>query len=293
MYASAFDYVTASSWEEAVRLLEEGGDEAKAIAGGQSLVPMMTLRLATPALLIDVSESAPPGVTEADGKLVISATTRHTQLERSAELARACPLMPEAAALIGNVRVRHRGTIGGSLAHADPAAELPCAVVALGGTIHVLGPGGERRVPAEDFFISYYTSGLGPSEVVTAIEVPAMRAGTGWSFQELVRRRGDFAIVEVAALVELDPDGRRFRAVRLVLGGVGERPLDLSAEAAALNGEEIDVRIVDQLGDRVAASLSPTSNVHATSSYRREMAAVFVRRALMLAAERAHPGRHA
>lgn len=291
MYASAFDHVAASSWQDAVRLLEEGGDEAKAIAGGQSLVPMMTLRLATPALLVDVSDAARPGITEADGTIVISATTRHAQVERSAELARACPLLPEAAALIGNVRVRHRGTIGGSLAHADPAAELPCVVVALRGSIRVLGPGGERRVPAEDFFLSYYTTSLGPSEVVTAVEVPRASAGTGCAFQELVRRSGDFAIVEVAAMVELDPDGRTCREVRLVLGAVSERPLDVSTEAAAaLIGEEIDNTVAGELGKRLAAGLSPPSNVHASSGYRREMAAVFVRRALMLAAERARRG---
>ncbi len=200
MYASPCDHVAATSWADAVGLLREGGDGAKVIAGGQSLIPMMNLRLATPSLLVDVSAAGPVGIERRDDRLVLSALTRHSELERSPEISAGCPILAEAARCIGNVRVRHRGTIGGSLAHADPAAELPCVAVALGATVRTLGETGERSVPAAEFFDTYFTTALGDAEVVTAVEVPTLGPRTGWAFVELVRRPGDFAIVEVAAL---------------------------------------------------------------------------------------------
>jgi len=286
MYAAPFDYVAAASWEEAVRLLQEGGDEAKVIAGGQSLVPMMTLRLATPRLLVDVGGADRPRISLMDGHLDISALTRHADLERSPEVRSSCPMLAEAAPFIGNVRVRHRGTIGGSLAHADPAGELPCAAVALGATIRTFGPEGERRIAATDFFDTYFTTALGPAEVVTAVEVPVIEERTGWAFLELLRRAGDFAVVEVAALLELDAAGRCER-VRLAAGGVAERPVELAHAADALLGERPDERAAAEAGRRAAAAVEPGATVHASGDYRREMLGVFVRRAVLAAASRA------
>jgi CO/xanthine dehydrogenase FAD-binding subunit len=286
MYASPFDYATAPSWEEAVALLAEGGDEARVIAGGQSLVPMMTLRLATPHLLVDVNRASTATVEQRGGRLALPALTRHAELERSPLIRRTCPILAEAAAFIGNVRVRHRGTIGGSLAHADPAAELACVAVALGAEIRALGPAGERTIPAEDFFVTHFTSTLGPGEVVTSVEVPVIPEGGGWAFAELTRRAGDFALVEAAALVDLDDHGR-CREVRLALGAVGERPVDVSELAAPMLGVEPDDRVAAEVGRSASGAVEPAPSVHGSAEYRREMVHAIVRRALVTAAGRA------
>jgi aerobic carbon-monoxide dehydrogenase medium subunit len=286
MYASPVDHVVATSWADAVRLLQEGGDGAKILAGGQSLIPMMNLRLATPSLLVDVSGADRPGIVVEDDRLVLSALTRHADLERSPEVAARCPILADAARLIGNTRVRHRGTIGGSCAHADPAAELPCVAVALGATIRTTGPGGERRIAANGFFDSYFTTALGEAEVVSGVEVPAIGARTGWAFLELVRRAGDFAIVAVAALIGLD-DAGRCTSARLVACGVGERPVELVASQDILLGEPPDARAAAEAGRLAAAAVDPSDSVHASAGHRREMLEVFVRRAILTAAARA------
>ena len=288
MVAAPFEYLPALSWQEAVELLEAHGEDARVIAGGQSLVPMMTLRLATPAALIDVGRAGAPSIEREDGQVVIGALTRHADLERSPVLAECCPIVPEAARWIGNVRVRHRGTIGGSLAHADPSAELACVVVALGGTVRALGPAGTRRIAAAEFFESHFTTALRASEVVTAVELPVIRQGTGWSFQELVRRSGDFAIVEVAALVELEADGRTCRRACLVAGAVGERPVELAEAAAVLAGEPPG-EAAAEAGRRAARAVDPPTDVHASGDYRREMLELLTRRAVLEAASRAVP----
>jgi CO/xanthine dehydrogenase FAD-binding subunit len=286
VYAAPFDYAAAGSWAEAVDLLRQGGEEAKVIAGGQSLIPMMTLRLATPGLLVDVNGADESRIQRHEGRIVISAVTRHADLERSPVLAADCPMLAEAASLVGNVRVRHRGTIGGTLAHADPGAEIPCAALVLGADITTLGPDGERRVPAADFFDTYYTTALGIAEVVTAVEIPVPPKRAGWSFLELLRRASDFAVVAVAALVTLDEGGRCAEA-RLAAAGVGERPVDLSEAARALVGERVEDPAVREAGRLAAAAVEPSASVHASSGYRRAMLEVFVRRAVLQAAERA------
>ena len=286
MYARPFDHVAASSWADAVRLLSEGGEEAKVLAGGQSLIPMLTLRLAMPRVVVDVLGADRPRIEREDGRLVIGALTRHADLERSDPVRQECPILAEAASWIGNVRVRHRGTIGGSLAHADPAGELPCALAALGATIRTLGPDGERSIPAGDFVESYFTTVLRPAEVVTAVEVPLAQEGTGAAFLELARRAGDFAVVAVAAVVELDGAGRCARA-RLVAAGVGERPVDLADAAAVLTGQVPDERVAAEAGRRASDAVEPSPSVHASAAYRREMLGVFVARAVLAAAARA------
>lgn len=287
MYPSPFDYERASSWPEAVRLLQEAGDEAKVIAGGQSLVPMMSLRLATPSVLVDVNGAGDGEPRGEDGSVLLPALTRHATLQRSEVVLRDCPILAEAAGWIGNTRVRHRGTVGGSMAHGDPSGELVCSVVALEGTIRTLGPNGERTVSAGDFFQTYFTTALEPAEVVTALEVPVIPPGRGWAFAELFRRVGDFALVEAAALIDVDGDGR-CGGVRLTVGAVGERPVDLSQTAAAvLQGEAIDDRALAEVGRRAAAEVDPSDEVHGSGWYRRGMVATYVRRALLAAAARA------
>lgn len=290
MYAAPFDHVVASSWEDAVRLLDEGGEDAKVIAGGQSLIPMMTLRLATPSLLVDVGRIEGPSIRREDGRLRISSLSRHADLERSPEVAESCPILGEAAALIGNLRVRHRGTIGGSLAHADPVAELPTTLVALEGSIGTLGPSGERTVPAEELFETYYTTTLGASEVVTRVDVPVLGPGVGWAFEELARRTGDFAIVLVAALIEMEEG--RYRAARIVAGGIGERPVVLTEAQDALVGAPVGQATAAEAGRRASASADPPEGLHARARYRREMLGVLVRRAVLTAGERATGGDH-
>jgi CO/xanthine dehydrogenase FAD-binding subunit len=284
--ADPFDYVAASSWQEAVDLLQQGGEDAKAIAGGQSLIPMLTLRLATPRLLVDVLAADRPRVEPVDGLLRVSAVTRHVDLERDAVVAGSCPILARAASLVGNVRVRNRGTIGGSLAHADPSAEIPCVATALGGRIRTLGPEGEREMPAAEFFQSYFTTALAPAEVVTSVDVPVTPSGAGWSFTEMKLRSSDFAVVAVAAVVELDTDGR-YSAVRLAAAGVGERPRDLAGPAAALLGEAPSDAAWTEAGRRCSEAVEPTATVHVSADYRRAMTAVFVARALAEATGRA------
>jgi CO/xanthine dehydrogenase FAD-binding subunit len=286
VYASPFEYEVASSWEEAVRLLAQGGEDAKVIAGGQSLVPMMTLRLATPRFLVDVNRASSERIERKDGHLVIPALTRHAELQRSPEVRRLSPILSEAARHIGNIRVRHRGTIGGSIAHADPAAELPTVVVALGGSIRVMSQAGEREVPAADFLVSHFTTALEPGEVVTSVRVPVIGSGQGWAFVELARRVGDFALVEAAALVDIGDDGR-CTAVRLALGAVGERPFDASDLASPIIGAEPSDDLVAEVGRAASRVVEPSDGVHGSGEYRRDMVGIVTKRALLEAARRA------
>ena len=212
MYSAPFEYQRASSWEDAVAQLERGDEDAHVLAGGQSLVPMMMLGLAAPTLLVDVGGAGERTIQVRDRALVLSALVRHVDLERSDVVRDACPMLTEAVKHIGNVRVRHRGTIGGSLAHAEATAELAAVAVAHRATTRVLGPRGERTVPAADLFVTHLTTSLEPADVITGVEFPASGPRTGSCFLEMARRAGDFAIAEVAAIVSLDEAGRSKRS---------------------------------------------------------------------------------
>jgi CO/xanthine dehydrogenase FAD-binding subunit len=285
MQPAPFDYVRAESWTDAVGLLSSDGD-ARVIAGGQSLVPMMMLRLSSPSLLVDLGGIERPGIEVRDGLLVLSALTRHVELERSELVRASCPMLSEAAAQIGNIRVRHRGTIGGSLANAESSAELACVAVAHQASINVLGPEGVRVVPAAELFVSELVTSLAPGELITSIEVPVLRTGQGSSFVELARRAGDFALVEVAALLTLDGE-LRVSAARLVVSATGDRPADHSDGAASLYGRAIDEQGVNEVAQLTAASAQVRPHVHAGPAYRRSMVEVLVRRALTRAGARA------
>jgi CO/xanthine dehydrogenase FAD-binding subunit len=287
MYAAAFDYVRASSWDDAVGALVQAGEDARVIAGGQSLVPMMLLGVAQPSALIDIGPVEPPRIERRDAALVLSALTRHVDLEQSDEVARAAPMLAQAARVIGNVRVRHRGTIGGSLAHAEPTAELPCVALAHAAIVHARGPEGERTIPAGELFVTHFTTSLGPGEIITNVEVPALREGQGSCFLELARRPGDFAMVTVAALVTLD-EGSRLEDARVVVGATGDRPADHSACAHGFIGEPVGERVASEIAQAVAeeAEIGPSS--HAGAEYRREMVGVLVKRAVIAATAEAH-----
>jgi CO/xanthine dehydrogenase FAD-binding subunit len=286
VYAAPFEYVRAGSWEEAVALLSEHGDDARVIAGGQSLVPLMMLRLADPAVLVDLADVAAGQIERADGHLVLPALTRHVDLETSELVPASCGVLAEAAACIGNLRVRNRGTLGGSLAHADPSAELPVVTLALGGRIRTLGPAGTRTVPAAEFFLGYFETALATGEVITHVELPELPERCGAAFVELARRPGDFASVEAAAVVTL-AEGGTCADARLAVGAVAHRPLDVSESVADLVGEPATEAAVATAARAAAADVEITLTAHGSREYQREMLEVFAGRALRAAAARA------
>ena len=286
MYLPPFRYFAPANVEEALDLLRGHLPDAKILAGGQSLLPLMSLGLARPAVLIDLNGLAGlDHVTEDTGHVHIGALTRHRTLETSAAVRERWPLLAEAASLIGNIRVRHRGTIGGSLAHADPAAELPMVAVALDATLEVRGPAGSRDVSADAFFLGYLETSIAADEIVTGVRVPAPGDSQGYGLAELVRRAGDFALVAACAVLETDPAGRCTRA-SLALGGVGPRPLRVKSVEAALVGHTLTDSRLAGAAETVSDEVAPESDVHASAAYRRQMAPVMARRALGAAAAR-------
>ncbi len=266
-----------------MRLLAGARGEAKLLAGGQSLMPMLNLRLAHPDLLIDINpaDQRPPAL---DGNnLRLPALTRHRVLLEHDLVRRGCPLLAEAVRYVGNVRVRNRGTIGGSLAHADPTSEIGCCALASGAQVVVRGPAGdgqsERAVPVGDLFAGYWATTLAESEIITDVLIPAARPGAGWSFQEMVRRTSDFAIVAVAATVYLDERTGAMAAARVALAGVADRVV--LADPELVDGS------ADETAARIAETLEPASDVHASGAYRRRLARVLTARALRQACARA------
>ena len=286
-----FEYADPRSAADAVALLAELGDEAKVLAGGQSLVPLLNFRLARPRYLIDINRVAELDyIRPLDGGLEIGAMTRQATAERSDLVRERCPLLREALGEVGHAQIRHRGTIGGSLAHADPAAELPAVVAALGGRLRARGPDGERTLSPEQFFLGYLTTALAPQELLTAVELPAWPAASGSCFLELSHRVGDFAIVGVAAILALD-DGGRVERGGLALTGVGGVPFDGGAIVGELLvGQRPDEATVNEVARRVGEAVEPESDIHAPAEYRAHLANVLTRRALLTAGERADNG---
>ena len=296
MVAPAFEYAAADSYDEAVRLLAEGGEEAKVLAGGQSLMPMLNLRLVRPELLIDINMADDRQPSVADGLLRLPAVTRHRVLLEHDLVRRDCPLLAEAARHIGNVRVRNRGTVGGSLAHADPTSEIGSCALATGAHVVVRGQDGDRTVPASELFVGYWTTALAPSEIITDVLIPVRRPWQGWSFQEMVRRTSDFAIVAVAALVELDERAATITGTRVALAGVADRVTLVDPELLdGLAGRTLadQDEAADAAAARIADGLEPPDDVHASARYRRRLARVLTARALREAYARAAgaPGR--
>jgi carbon-monoxide dehydrogenase medium subunit len=280
MPAVPFEYHAPASLEEAIALLARHGERAKPLAGGQSLVPLLTLRLARPEVVVDLNDIEELRVVRRDGDDVfIGALVRHRALERGEGVLAACPLLQEAAALIGNVRVRALGTIGGSLAHADPAAELPAVALALDGTLVVRGAAGDRIVPAREFFVGALTTALRPGELIVGIRLPALGPGVGYAVTEFTRRAGDFAIVAAVAVAEVRLTGEIAR-IRVALAGAGSTPVRLPSVEAALVGARPDPRLLRRAVEGVAREIEPEGDAHASAAYRRHLARVLTARAL-------------
>jgi carbon-monoxide dehydrogenase medium subunit len=290
MKPAPFEYHAPETLDEVLDLLAEHGDEAKIIAGGQSLVPMLSMRLARPEQLIDVNGVASlAGIRDRGDGLTFGATTRERAAERSALVARHAPVMAEALPLIGHEAIRNRGTIGGSIAHADASAELPAVAVVTDATMVARSRRGERVLAAASFFQGHYSTALDDDECLVEVRVPAPPAGAAWAFQEVTRRHGDFAIVGVAAMVALDGEGT-VGAARVCLFGVADVPLRPASVEAALTGATVSGDTFASAAADAVRDLAPASDVHGSGEYRRHLAEVTVRRALATAAARARGG---
>lgn len=276
MKPAPFDYLRAASLDEAVAALA-ANTGAKVIAGGQSLVPMLNFRLVDAPLFVDINGiDGLSGISETeDGGIRIGALTRHFDLETSAVIGDRYPVLHEAMKHVAHLAIRNRGTIGGSLSHADPAAELPAMAVLLDAEIVAKGPGGERRIMARDFFEAPLTTKLAPDEIVTAVELPSLPAGTGWGFEEFAQRRGDFAVAGVAALVA---DGN----ARIAVFGAHDTPLRATKAEQAFGSDGIDAAVA-----ALRAEIDPSDDLHGSADYRRHLAGVLCKRALQSAMNRA------
>ncbi len=272
MIPAEFSYVRPASVDAALSSLAEHGDEAKLLAGGHSLLPMMKLRLATPGVLIDIARIPELSSIREDGdSIAIGAATRHADVVSSPLLAQRAPLLPFVAALVGDRQIRHRGTIGGSLVHGDPAADMPCAALALGVTMVIAGPSGRREVHVDDFFLGFFETAVGPDEILVEVRVPAAAGAAGWAYEKFVRRANDWAIVAVAV-----------SGGRVALANMGPAPLRASATEAALAAGQ-SIAEAAALAD---ADTEPTEDMHANREYRRHLTRVLTRRALETAAAR-------
>jgi len=281
-----FDYLAPRTLDEALAHLHHHGDQAKILAGGQSLIPMLNFRLAHPGVVVDVNRLTDLAyVRQHDGGVAVGALTRQHAVERSDLVRARVPVVAEACRFIGHAPIRHRGTFGGNLAHADPASELPAVMVALEAEMAVASRAGNRAVPAGEFFIGPLTTALRPGEMLTEIRIPAAPPRTGGAFVEMARRAGDFALVGVAALVTLDEAGQCARA-RIALCGVGPTPVRARAAEDALVGQAPTTAVLDEAADRAAAATSPPSDVHGSAEFRRKLARHFARQALAAAIQR-------
>jgi len=284
-----FSYHAPATVADAVGLLAEHGDEAKVLAGGQSLVPLLALRLTRFAHLVDLNRVAElRGVARVDGHVEIGAMTRQADAERAADTA-SVPLLARAIPLIGHFQIRNRGTVGGSIAHADPASELPAVTLALDAELIVTGPGGVRTVPAADFFVSTWTTCLEPADVLTTIRFPVWTGKSGFAVEEFARRAGDFAVTGAAAGVTVDAKGRIGRAA-LALFGMGSTPVRAGAAEAALLGRDAATLDAEEIGRLAVAATDPPDDVHASSSYRLSVGAHLAARAVTRALEEATRG---
>jgi CO/xanthine dehydrogenase FAD-binding subunit len=286
MKPAPFKYIAAKSLDQALSLKAQYGEDARFLAGGQSLIPAMNFRLARPAVLIDINGLTElAGVDRSSAHIRIGALTRYRAIERDCALLRDCPMFADALPHIAHPQIRNRGTIGGNLAHADPASELPAIALAMQARMRIRSSGGEREIAASDFFVGALTTGLKADEMLVETVLPPPGPRTGACFKEVARRRGDFALAGVAAILSLDPEGRCVQ-IRLALCGVGDTPLDASPVASALIGQRCTDRAIEAVAAEVQGTIAPFGNVHASARYQRHIAAVLVRRALATARNR-------
>jgi carbon-monoxide dehydrogenase medium subunit len=286
MKPPAFDYRCVESVQEAIELLASHRGDAKVIAGGQSLIPMLNFRVVRPGLLVDIGKLVELDFLRKDssGGLGVGALTRHRMLETSPLVASLYPIVPDVMRHVAHLAIRNRGTIGGSLSHADPAAELPMLTRLLDATIVVRSVRGEREIPAQDFFVGALTTALEDDELVVRIDLPHLVDGTGWAFQEYSRRAGDFALAAVGALIEVNRGV--VRRARVAMMGVGDTPVRCPGAEHALVGCALDDETIEAATEAACAPLEPNKDLHASSEFRKHLAAVLCRRVLRLAAKR-------
>ena len=287
MKPPAFDYIAADSIAMAVEALAQAGDDAKIIAGGQSLVPMLNFRMLRPSILVDINRIAGLDVIAETGEAIrIGALTRHYQLETSALIARHLPVLSCAMTHVAHLAIRNRGTIAGSLAHADPAAELPMMALLLDAELRVASASGERTIAARDFFLGALTVDLAASEIITGIVLPKLPRRTGWGFEEVARRHGDFALAAVAATLTMS--GGAIEQARIALTGVGPTALRATEAEGLLIGRTLEPDLASRVIAAVRATIKPETDLHASSDYRRHLAGVLTGRALAAAWRRAN-----
>jgi aerobic carbon-monoxide dehydrogenase medium subunit len=286
MPAAPFEYHAPSTLQEAIALLTQYNGEAKILAGGHSLLPIMNLRLAQPKALIDISKiPGLSGIREDNGSIVIGAMTTHYLVESSSLLKQKVPILPETAAVIGDVQVRNRGTIGGSIAHADPAGDLPGTAVALDLQLKAVGPRGERSLRAREFFVDILTTALQPDEILTEIRVPAMAPRTGSAYEKFPNPASRYAIVGAAAVVTLDSNGVCQKA-SVGLNGVTGTPVAAVGVEQALVGQRVNAQSIQEASAKAADGLEPLGDIFASATYRAHLACVFTKRALTRASGR-------
>ncbi len=284
MKPAPFEYSLPTTLDEAIGALADG--DAKVLAGGQSLIPLMSMRLASFERLVDLrAVPALQGCGRVNGSLRIGAMTRQADAEHDSTVRGDVPLLAVALPNIGHFQIRNQGTIGGSIAHADPAAELPAVALALDATLEAVGPGGTRRIPASEFFLATFDTALDDAEILTAVEFPVWGAGSGFAVEEMARRSGDFALVGAMCGVHVS-SGRIDRAT-IAMFGVGSTPIRCSTAEQGLIGESVDGLAAADVAREAAAGLDPPSDVHASAAYRRHVGATMVERALVKALEEA------
>ena len=291
MKPAPFEYHAPDSVEEALFLLHNSGGEAKLLAGGQSLVPAMNFRVVQPSVLIDLNRARELDYVREEGQGVrIGAMTRERKLEFDSLLALRYPLLAEAVPHVAHPQIRNRGTLGGSLSHADPAAELPVVILALGARLKVHSSGAERWVDAKNFFSGMFNTDLAPDEMLTEVELPVPRPRTGWSFLEVAPRAGDYAMMDLAALVTLDEKGT-CQEVKLVYLNAGDGPVDAREAAGLMAGQGISEELIESVSAVASEQeINPFGNIHASAEYQRHLARVLTKKALRIAAGRAGEG---
>jgi aerobic carbon-monoxide dehydrogenase medium subunit len=290
MIPASFDYIAPQSLAEAVRALADHGEEAKLLAGGHSLLPLMKLRLAHPKVVIDLGRiRSLRGISQEKDKIVIGALTTHYQLESSPLLQQKCPLLSQTARSIGDVQVRNRGTVGGSLTHADPAADLPAAVLALAGELKLTGAKGDRWLGAEEFFLGPLTTAIEPGEILTEIRVPAAPPRCGSAYLKMAQQASGFAIVGVAVWLRLDKN-RVLEDIGVGVTGLDAKPFRAQAVEESLRGNKLGPRLIEEGAAKVAARADPLDDLHASASFRAHLARVYTERAVREAAKRAGAG---
>jgi CO/xanthine dehydrogenase FAD-binding subunit len=280
MKPAKFDYFAPTSLDEALQLLGQYGSDAKVLAGGQSLMPLMAMRLVRPAVVIDINRIAGlAGISADDEAITLGALTRQRALERSGLVQESLPLVAAAIPHIGHFQIRNRGTVGGSLAHADPAAEIPALCLALDAEFTVVSSAGERTASARDFFVGLLTTALEPEQMLYQVRIPRLSGRWRWGFREVSRRDGDFAMVGAIALVRLD-DQEVCQEARITMFGVGETPLRINQAEEALRGGKVDDEARRAAAALVSGAVAPGSDIHASAEYRTEVSGVMARRAL-------------